>query len=183
MKTTFLQLVAYIKNPTLDTNESLTVNNRLKTFLHLFIISVLTAMVLGPLLNLIEYFELIDLQKHSLAKLIENKSKLEVLLLAAVLAPLLEELIFRAPLTLFKIKHFKIVFYAFAIVFGLVHLSNYPYTTNVLFLAPILILPQVILGFYLGYTRIKLGLLWSMLLHACYNAFFMLIVFATGGIS
>ncbi|WP_435264277.1 CPBP family glutamic-type intramembrane protease [Tenacibaculum sp. nBUS_03] len=63
-------------------------------------------------------------------------------------------------------------------MFGLVHITNYTLTTNVILLTPFLIAPQTILGGYLGFIRVRFGLHWSILLHACYNAFFMTMAFA-----
>ena len=34
---------------------------------------------------------------------------------------------------------------------------------------PLLVLPQGLIGVVLGYTRVRMGLRWSMLLHASYN--------------
>ena len=110
----------------------------------------------------------------------KSMSKTVLFMVAVIAAPLLEELLFRAPITLFQNKkYFKIVFYTFALVFGFIHLSNFEITTNVLLLAPILVAPQIILGGYLGFIRVRFGLIWSILLHASYNAFFVLITFAS----
>ena len=112
--------------------------------------------------------------------MMKNLSKPVIFLFVVVIAPLFEELIFRAPLTLFKgKKSFRIGFYVFAVLFGLVHISNFTMTTNVLLLAPILVLPQTLLGGYLGFIRVRFGLGWSMALHACYNGVLMLITFST----
>lgn len=112
-------------------------------------------------------------------ELMKNMSKLNVFLIVVIAAPLSEELLFRAPIAFFHHKkYFKLIFYTFAIAFGLVHLSNFEITTNVLLLAPILVAPQIILGGYLGFIRVRFGLIWSILLHASYNAFFVLISFA-----
>ena len=72
----------------------------------------------------------------------------------------------------------KIGFYFLTIAFGLVHLSNFVITNNVIYFAPILVAPQIVLGGYLGFIRVKFGLLYSILLHAAYNAFFILGTFA-----
>ena len=91
---------------------------------------------------------------------------------AVIIAPLFEELVFRAPITLFKnadARWFKIVFYAFAVVFGFIHISNYEMNTTNLLLMPLLCAPQIIAGLFLGLIRVKVGLLYSMLFHALYN--------------
>ena len=99
---------------------------------------------------------------------------------AALIAPVFEELIFRAPLTAFKKKNqFRIAFYVFAILFGFVHITNFELTTNVLILSPILVLPQTLVGGYFGFIRVRFGLLWSIALHGSYNAILMLVSFSS----
>ncbi|QXP74352.1 CPBP family intramembrane glutamic endopeptidase [Tenacibaculum sp. HL-MS23] len=180
MKDTFKELVGYLKNPVLEKDTNQENSYRFKKFLHLLIISILTGAALTPLFALIEYLGLVDMNTHAMEDLMKRMSKIKVFLYAGIAAPLLEELLFRAPITLFKSKkYFKVVFYAFALIFGFIHLSNFGITTNVLLLAPILVAPQIILGGYLGFIRVRFGLTWSMLLHASYNVFFVLITFTT----
>ena len=92
------------------------------------------------------------------------------MIFGAIVAPIIEELLFRAPLTSFKKpKSFKIAFYSFALLFGLIHITNYELSTKIILLSPILILPQLLGGGYLGYIRVRFGLRWSILLHATFN--------------
>jgi hypothetical protein len=68
--------------------------------------------------------------------------------------------------------HFRFVFYVSCFAFGLFHLFNYRFTSltpATLLLAPLLVLPQVIAGFILAFTRMHLGLIWCILLHAAHN--------------
>ena len=67
--------------------------------------------------------------------------------------------------------YFPIIFYLSAIVFGLIHISNYDGLT---IKDPTFILyvsTQIIGGLSLGYIRIKYGLKYSILFHASYNSF------------
>lgn len=66
-------------------------------------------------------------------------------------------------------KAFPIHFYFTAICFGLAHISNYqnPFEYGPAII--LLVLPQLFLGFALGYTRMKFGIFQSMALHAAYN--------------
>ncbi|MCF2874355.1 MULTISPECIES: CPBP family intramembrane glutamic endopeptidase [unclassified Tenacibaculum] len=176
---TFNELIAFLKNPVLEKDANQNSTYRLKKFLHILIISILTGAALSPLFVLIEHLGWVDMSNHAMERLIKSFSKLQIFLFAVIVAPLLEESIFRAPITLFRgEKVFKIAFYVFAVAFGLIHLSNFPITNNVLILAPILVAPQIILGGYLGFIRVRFGLIWSILLHATYNAFFVFISFA-----
>ena len=120
------------------------------------------------------------MDEHAMKEMMDNFSKTSIFFFAVIIAPLLEELFFRTPITLFaNKKRFRTTFYIIAILFGLIHLSNFNITTNTLLLAPILVAPQIILGGYLGYIRVRFGLIWSIFLHASYNAFFMLISFTS----
>jgi hypothetical protein len=68
--------------------------------------------------------------------------------------------------------HFRSVLYVSCFAFGLFHLFNYRFTSltpATLLLAPLLVLPQVIAGFILAFTRMHLGLIWCILLHAAHN--------------
>lgn len=179
MKETFSELIAYLKNPVLEKDNNQETSYRLRKFFNILIISIITGAILSPIFILIEASGLVDLNDHAMEEMMRTMSKTVIFLFAVVLAPLLEELIFRAPITLFRDeKYFKAAFYFFAVIFGLVHITNFTMTTNVLLLAPILVLPQIVLGCYLGFIRVKFGLGWGMLLHACYNAFFILGSFA-----
>ncbi len=179
MKETFNELVTYLRNPVLEKDPNTNNSYRFKKFLHLLVISIITGALLTPLIVLVSELGWVNLDDHAMKDMMDKFGKPLTIFLAVILAPLLEELFFRAPLTLFKGKKtFKIAFYVIAVLFGLVHITNYGMTTNVLLLAPILVAPQTILGGYLGFIRTRFGLQWSILLHAAYNAFFILISFA-----
>ena len=68
--------------------------------------------------------------------------------------------------------HFRLVFYISCFGFGLLHISNYRFsssTTETLLLAPLLVLPQIISGFIFGFARMRLGMIWCIVLHAAMN--------------
>lgn len=65
-------------------------------------------------------------------------------------------------------------FYSLTILFALIHFSNFSYSASNLLFAPILVLPQFIGGFFMGFIRIKQGFIWSFFLHALHNAIFIL---------
>lgn len=66
-------------------------------------------------------------------------------------------------------KIFPLLFYLSAIGFGLMHISNYPNFGNIWYLAPVFVLPQLVIGFFLAYIRTKYGFKWSVALHAMHN--------------
>lgn len=164
------ELISYLKNPTIIEDNNSDWNYRLAKFIKLLAICLVTGFVISPIFAILESLELINLDNHAAEQMMKNFSKLQIVGLAVILAPLLEEAIFRAPITAIKNpKYFKITFYISAILFGFVHITNFDITTNILLLSPILVLPQILLGCYLGFIRVKFGLLWSILLHAAYN--------------
>lgn len=74
----------------------------------------------------------------------------------------------------FLSSKYPFYFYTVAILFALSHLSNFSYSVSLLLFAPIVILPQFIGGFFMGFIRIKQGFIWGFFLHALHNAIFIL---------
>tara|TARA_B110001450_G_C17665310_1_gene499277 strand:+ start:32 stop:1432 length:1401 start_codon:yes stop_codon:yes gene_type:complete len=72
------------------------------------------------------------------------------------------------------IRKFNLVFYITTLLFALIHITNYELSLTVILLAPILILPQFIGGFFIGYLRVKAGFIWGVTLHMASNAILML---------
>ncbi len=171
--TSILQnIYTYIKNPTCERHEDLTVKDKGTLLLIIlglaFVINFFFILLIGGL----EQLGLFSMEDHAINKMFENLSPLIIIFTAVVVAPVIEELIFRAPITLFcgSGKTFRWIFYGFAILFGYVHITNYELTTNVLLISPVLVAPQIILGLLLGMIRVKLGLIYSIIFHAVYNA-------------
>ena len=170
---------------------------------------------------------LIDVEEHKITTLLESVPAAQFLLLAVIIAPLTEEIVFRLPLRFSRQNilisivfmlipvsglmvqgrnHQQIVFwglwgligavlygvwsrilcqinrrtgerwfarhlswlvYGSSIVFGLLHLMNFPRSAWIA--APVLVLPQFTLGLLLAYVRIKFGFQWSVLTHGLHN--------------
>jgi uncharacterized protein len=183
MKETFQEVVAFIKNPTLEKGNNSDLFYRFKIFLHLLILSIITGFVFTPVFIIIEEMGLVNMDDHAIDDVFKRFSKPMIFFLTVVIAPVFEELIFRGPITLFKRKNtFKFAFYIFTILFGLIHITNYTITTSVILLTPFLVAPQLLVGAYFGFIRTKFHLGWSMLLHSAYNTFFMLIAFLSGAL-
>ena len=84
----------------------------------------------------------------------------------------------RSKIEAFIVTNFKYFFWATAIVFGLVHLSNFIGNIYILMaFSLILTAPQIVAGFILGYIRMNYGLVYSMLFHVAINSTILLIVF------
>ena len=67
-------------------------------------------------------------------------------------------------LTLTSQRYFPSAFYVTALMFAAAHISNYELKFDQWMIAPVLVLPQFLLGLALGYVRIKYGL-WLSLIH------------------
>ncbi len=76
--------------------------------------------------------------------------------------------------TLLFSGNFRIVFYSLTFIFALMHLTNFRYSHSLLLFAPIVVLPQLIVGLFMGFLRVKHGFIWGFFLHALHNTIFML---------
>ncbi|NKI32169.1 CPBP family intramembrane glutamic endopeptidase [Croceivirga thetidis] len=141
-----------------------------KVFINLLLWNVIIAFGIGMFVGaLIELLNL-DVGDNEVEKMFEEYSPLMIFFLAVILAPIIEETIFRGPLVLFKnSKTFPFFFYILAFLFGFVHLFNFESYENAIWFAPFLFLPQLVTGVFLSYIRVRMGLLYSMLFHALFN--------------
>jgi hypothetical protein len=64
--------------------------------------------------------------------------------------------------------NFSIVFWTSHIIFALIHCINYD-IAKVWYIIPILVLPQFIIGLYLGFLRVNYGFKWSLAAHSLHN--------------
>ncbi|KAI9130870.1 CPBP family intramembrane glutamic endopeptidase [Acaryochloris sp. CCMEE 5410] len=61
-------------------------------------------------------------------------------------------------------------FYGSTIIFGLIHISNYQLINDsALLLAPLLVSPQVLLGVFFAFVRLRYGFWWGVFTHAFHN--------------
>ncbi len=136
----------------------------------LLFLAVSFSLLSGILLEAIASVFHLDFGAHAAEKLMEEFSVLAIFFFAVILAPLLEELIFRGPLGLFKNrKSFAYAFYISVLLFGMIHISNFEDLNGHYWAVPFMILPQLCAGTFLGFIRVKQGLIWSILLHAGHN--------------
>ncbi|RAJ12020.1 CPBP family intramembrane glutamic endopeptidase [Olleya aquimaris] len=174
MKALFYSILNYVKNPRLKQLTHITIQQKLSIVFTCVPICIGLGLGFGLVIVVLEALGVYDSDTHAINKLLEEESPAYILFTAVILAPVIEEFIFRGPLTLFNKKYFKIVFYAFAILFGYVHIINFEITTQVILLSPLFVAPQIIIGLVFGYIRVRLGLAYAMLLHACYNGVLMI---------
>ena len=70
----------------------------------------------------------------------------------------------------FVIKHMAFFFYLSVAAFGSVHVFNFePSDHSLIFAGLILVMPQMVAGLFMGYVRMKHGILYSMLFHFSMN--------------
>ncbi len=202
LKETFIDLISFLKNPIDEAGPELSVNKKLKTLISLLIIEIPLMAVLILLISGLETLELVDPDNHKILDMINSYPVVLLLVLTVVIGPLIEELIFRLYLryknnyalhflisivsitgvrneqkaetfliSLWK-KRYKFIFYFSAVIFGLIHISNFEFSYTILLLSPILVAPQIILGLIIGYVRVRNGFVSGLLMHSLHNAFF-----------
>lgn len=191
----YKNFILFLRNPSLERDTESDLVEKITQFILLFIASFTVSIFLSIIIGALFASGLIENDYHAFDNL-KGLEGYKILLIAAVAAPVIEETIFRGPLTLFKSPYklyrtdtesgervlkdvritifekpivFKLIFYGFAIAFAYVHLFNYQVDRQILIFSPILVAPQLILGLVFGYIRIRLGLIWAMAMHACYN--------------
>jgi len=170
----FDQLWHFLKTPVYDEDENTDLKYRQKVIVRLLIYALVINIGLGFVIGLLEPVFGLDLGTHAIDKVLEEYSLPFLIFAAVILAPLIEEIIFRGPMIYFRNKpYFKIVFWLLTLIFGFYHITNFEITTIILFLSPLLVLPQIIVGAILGFVRVRFNLLWAIGLHAAYNLILM----------
>ncbi len=80
-------------------------------------------------------------------------------------------------LCLFLNAHYKIIWIATSVVFGMVHIFNYVEGFQLDFLLVLLILPRIIAGFFFGKIKIEnQSLLWPMIMHGMNNGIVLFVI-------
>lgn len=164
------QIWEFVKSPIYVEDENLDFKYRLGVFSRLLVYALLISITFSIVIGFLEESGLLVVGEHAIEELFQKYSLPVIALLAIVVAPVVEELIFRAPLVLFKkSRFFNLILYLFTLVFGFYHITNFELTTTVLLFSPLLVAPQISVGFFLGFIRVRLGLFWAIALHASYN--------------
>ncbi|QLG47097.1 CPBP family intramembrane glutamic endopeptidase [Costertonia aggregata] len=159
----------FFKKPVYET-EAHSTPEKISILIKLSAFAVLFSFVLGMAMGILTEIVGFQNEEHAVLEMLESYSPAMIFLLAVIVAPVLEELIFRAPLGLFKkSSFFNMAFYISVFLFGLIHITNFGNIKGYFWLTPILVAPQISAGIFLGYTRVKLGLPWSIILHAAHN--------------
>lgn len=77
----------------------------------------------------------------------------------------------REKIETYKEKYQGFCFYVIALSFGLLHITNFYniLPENVKFFSFLFVLPQIFLGIFIGFVRLKNGFLWGLLMHSIFN--------------
>ena len=163
-------LLDFLKKPRYAEDPDTALSYRIRSLFILLIWALAVSLFLALLIGIADSFGPWSLDEHAFDILLEEFSPLGVLLLASLVAPALEELIFRGPMWFFRnSRYFPWIFYGLTLAFALVHLSNYPNLSEIWPLTLLLISPQLNIGVFLGFIRIRFGLLWAIFFHTAYN--------------
>ena len=209
---TFRDLWYFIKKPVELKQVRIPLKVKIGTCLALFIIQIPPLLGLSALLGGLEILGLWEDDMHRLQKIFKEMKPGLIFFFAVIIAPFLEEIMFRLGLKLrsnflilwplqllillqvsnkinllktirnFWNKFYTWIFYLITIAFGLIHILNFKPSLNIYLLAPVLVAPQILIGINLGYLRIRFGLIWSILFHAFYNGILLSIALLTGEI-
>lgn len=164
------ELIQYLINPILVKDKNKSFLYRFKVLVYLLLISFIFSFFISTITGLLTLIGVLEDVTHITDSLFDDSNGFKILFFAAILAPLIEELIFRGPLVYFsQPRAFKIAFYVIGIIFAYVHIFNFEITTNVILFSPLLVAPQFFIGLIFGFIRIRFGLIWSILLHSIYN--------------
>lgn len=199
---TLNNFVDFLKNPKEESNFNAPPNSKIKSLLILFSLEIVVLSIFSGLLKLFESLNLIDIGSNKISDLLFNLPPTQLFLVVVIVAPVIEELIFRLPLRfkhnylfklvlwiisltrivskerldeliqLFRPAAFRYFFYLMTISFGLIHITNFEGYKNLLVWMPFLTMNQLFIGCILGFLRIKFGLIWSIIYHALNNLIF-----------
>lgn len=202
LKTVFNDLIAFLKHPQEEHSPDSSIGSRLKFICLLYLIELPVIVTFIAIISLLKHYKIFDIGEHMADDLLFKYSYATILFIAVIIAPLLEETIFRLPLRYRRNYLFRLIaggisitglvekeklqqkvlkfwkaffpwfFYGMAIVFGLIHMTNYVNAKSLILLAPLLTITQLFGGLIMGYIRVKIGFMWGLTYHAAHNLIF-----------
>ncbi len=199
IKSTLKDLSDFLKKPTekQDTNQS--TQQKIKRLFSILAIDILIMIVLSAIITGFEKLGWIKEEDHQVELLLYLAPVWLMLILLAIVIPFFEEIIFRLPLRFksnyilrpvtyifpktkpailaFWNKNFGYIFYLSAVIFALIHITNYESNSTIIYLVPLLVLPQFISGLFFGYLRVRYNFVLAYLMHVLHNAIFVTLSF------
>lgn len=179
MKTYFIELFNFYKNPKDVRIKNYTLIKNIKYILYTFLADLSLTLIFFPFLYLLSKNNLIpeDFERINYT----DNTLLKSLMVIAVFVPLLEEIIFRFPIRYNKLYRyfisakvwdflFKILVYIIPLLFGFVHLSNFgDITLPLILMSPVLIGSQIIGGYLYTFLRVKFNFASAVVTHMLWN--------------
>lgn len=197
MKKVLKDWIHFVKHPKDQSDPDQKKLHKAKRLFSILLIDIILMGLLSLLINLFDQRGWVKIEDHQLNFLLDYVPLEQVLLLVIFIIPFIEEMVFRFFLryqsnyflrgvnTLltpksnrieyFWHKYYFIFFYSSAILFAGVHIVNYDLQTTFILIIPILILPQFLLGVFIGYLRVRYSFMLGFWLHALHNGFFILL--------
>jgi membrane protease YdiL (CAAX protease family) len=202
IKAAYTDLISFLKNPVDEAGEPIDTKQKIKLLFSLLAIEIPFILLFTIVLQGLESLELINNKDHDVLKMMQSMPVAVFFFVAVIITPFFEEILFRLYLSYrhnyifttmirlasvsrstnrektatslhsFWIKRYKYIFYFSALLFGFVHLANFPFSLTILLLSPILVAPQIFLGLIFGYLRVRYGILMGFFMHALHNAVF-----------
>lgn len=207
IKKTYKDLLTFLKKPTDQKDSEQKISFKSKRLLAILAIDIPLMGILLLIIYGLEQLGLLGTASHKAIKFFQLLPVWLIILFGSLILPFIEELIFRLYLRLkenYPLKlliflisliglkskeqvniyietkwqnYYKVIFYLSALIFGFVHIANYEYSFMLLLFSPIIIAPQFLLGLFIGYLRVKYGLLWGFFLHGLHNLIFLAVLF------
>lgn len=164
------QVLQFTQQPVYEEDENQDLGYRSVVLIKLIMWAFVISFAFLSMVGILEHSFDLDFGTHANEELLENYTLPIIVFLLVIVAPFFEELIFRAPLYWFRSPvALKVALYISIITFGFIHLINFEDYTTYWWMAPLLVAPQLSLGMFAGFIRVRFGLLWAMALHAGYN--------------
>lgn len=78
-----------------------------------------------------------------------------------------------------RMMNSKVILYISSLIFGIMHITNFPDILSIpIYIIPLLILPQFLLGLVSGYLRLSYGFVYGILFHATINLVTLVFVYS-----
>lgn len=136
----------FLKNPVYQEYPHKDFNFLLPKFVPLLGYALLFSYGFGIFNNALQTSLNLDIGDHASEEFI-NGPAIYLFGMAVILAPIIEELIFRGSLVfLTGSPYFRPVFYIITLLFGFYHILNFELTTSTLLFSPLLVAPQISVG-------------------------------------
>lgn len=204
IKDFYRELFLFLRKPVDNPNSNQTFRKKSLNLFLVLISDLVIVGLCALLLSTLEKQGLFSTENHKIIELLKSMPKGVVIIAFIVVVPLVEELIFRLYLryennyllrffiSLFYVvgknrkeriekrikkiwyKNYGYIFYFSAFIFGFVHVFNFDAENFPLLLIPIITAPQIIVGVFAGYLRVRFNLIWGYFLHAIHNMVFFL---------